>query len=144
MDPREPKCIQHLQGPDDSQAMGLLSGVLEEKCETCYVRWKTYVLLFTVEGAMPPVVTIRQAFDLTTMLYPRSGVLRTQKLKTSLLRTQSSKVPPCKPGAGPYIALHVMFTARDFFRATFCPSGPSIHLHFSKNLSRVFSCVGCG
>ena len=50
--------------------MGLLSGVLEEKCETCYVRWKTYVLLFTVEGAMPPVVTIRQAFDLTTMLYP--------------------------------------------------------------------------
>ena len=34
-------------------------------------------------------------------LYPHSGVLRTQKLKTHLLNTRSSKVLPFKPGAGP-------------------------------------------
>ena len=40
----------------------------------------------------------------------RSGVLRTQKLKTHLLRTQSSKVCPLKPGAGQYIKSGVCFT----------------------------------
>ena len=55
---------------------------------------------------------------------PRSGVLRTQKLKTRLLRTQSSKLLPFKPGTGPYITMHARPTARDFFRAYFYPSGP--------------------
>ena len=43
-------------------------------------------------------------------LVPRSGVLRTQKLKTHLLRTKSL----FKPGAGPYIAMRATPTARDF------------------------------
>ena len=66
----------------------------------------------------------------------RSGVLRTQKLKTHLLRSQSSKVLLLKPGAGPYIALHATPTAKDFFLANFLPFRP-IHLHLFQNFSRV-------
>ena len=44
-----------------------------------------------------------------------SGVLRAQKLKTHLLRTQSPKVLPLKLGAGQNIALYASPTARDFF-----------------------------
>ena len=46
---------------------------------------------------------------------PRSGELRTQKLKFYLMRTQSLKVPPLKPGVGQYIAMHATLTAKDFF-----------------------------
>ena len=62
---------------------------------------------------------------------PNSGELRTPKLKSHLLRTQSLKVLPLKPGVGPYIAIHTMLT--EGFRPF-----RSIHLHFSKT-SRVFS-----
>ena len=55
---------------------------------------------------------------------PRSGELRTQKLKSHLVRTQSLNVLPFKPGVGQYIAIHATLTAKDFFM--------SIHLHFSK------------
>ena len=64
---------------------------------------------------------------------PRSGELRTQKLKSHLVRTQSLNVLPLKPGVGQY---------RPF---------RSIQLHFFQNLSRFFpllalantgSCVG--
>ena len=55
---------------------------------------------------------------------PRSGELRTQKLKSHLLRTPSLKVLPLKPGVGRYIAIHATLTARDFFLANFYPSGP--------------------
>ena len=55
---------------------------------------------------------------------PRSGELRTQKLKSHLLRTQSLNVLPLKPGVGQYIAIHATLTARDFFLAYFYPSGP--------------------
>ena len=54
----------------------------------------------------------------------RSGELRTQKLKSHLLRTQSSKVLILKPGVGPYMAIYATHTARDFFLAYFYPSGP--------------------
>ena len=47
---------------------------------------------------------------------PYVGVLWMQKLKTHLLmRTQSSKVLPVKPGIGQNIAIHASPTARDFF-----------------------------
>ena len=62
--------------------------------------------------------------DLFYQLDPLSGVLRTQKFKTRLLRTQSSNVLSLKPGAGPYIAMHATLTARDFFLTNFYPSGP--------------------
>ena len=55
---------------------------------------------------------------------PRSGELRTQKLKSHLVRTQSLNVLPLKPGVGQYIAIHATLTARDFFLAYFYPSGP--------------------
>ena len=55
---------------------------------------------------------------------PRSGELRTQKLKSHLVRTQSLNVLPLKPGVGQYIAKHATLTARDFFLAYFYTSGP--------------------
>ena len=63
----------------------------------------------------------------------RSGELRTKKLKSHLLRTQSLKVLPLKPGIGQYIAIHATLTARDFFLAIFYPSGPFTCI--SPNLS---------
>ena len=53
-----------------------------------------------------------------------SKSLRTQKLKSHLVRTQSLNVLPLKPGVGQYIAIHAMLTARDFFFAYFYPSAP--------------------
>ena len=40
-------------------------------------------------------------------------------LKSHLMRTQSLKVHPLKPGVGQYIATHPTLTARDFFLAYF-------------------------
>ena len=74
---------------------------------------------------------------LKSSLLPRSGELRTQKLKSHLVRTQSLNVLPLKPGVGQYIAIHAKLTARDFFLSYFCTSR-SIHLHFVQNLSRFF------
>ena len=90
------------------------------------------------------------SFLLFSSSSPRSGELRTQKLKSHLVRTQSLNVLPFKPGVGQYIAIHATLTARDFFLAYFYTSR-SIHLHFVQNLSRFFpvlavantgSCVG--
>ena len=58
-----------------------------------------------------------------------------QKLKFRLIRTQSLKVFPLKPGVGQYIAMHATLTARDFFLANFYPSGPFTCIF--QNLSRV-------
>ena len=55
---------------------------------------------------------------------PRIWELRTQKLKSHLMRTQSLKVLPLKPGLGQYIAMPATLTARVFFLANFYPSGP--------------------
>ena len=54
----------------------------------------------------------------------RNGELRTQKLKSHLVKTQNLNVLPFKPGAGQYIAIHATLTARDFFLAYFYPSSP--------------------
>ena len=55
---------------------------------------------------------------------PRSGELRTQKLKSHLVRTESLNVLPLKPGVGQYIATHATVAARDFFLTNFYSSGP--------------------
>ena len=66
---------------------------------------------------------------------PRSGELRTQKLKSHLVRTQSLNALPLKPGVGQYIAIHAILTARDFFLAYFYPSSPFA-------VANTGSCVG--
>ena len=70
-------------------------------------------------------------------LRPRSGELRTQKLKSHLVRTQSLNVLPFKPGVGQYIAIHATLTARDFFLAYFYTSGPFTCI-FSKTCPEFF------
>ena len=66
------------------------------------------------------------------LLTPCSGELRTQKLKSHLLRIQSLKVLPLKPGVGQYIATYAMLTARDFFLANFYHSGPFACFYFPQ------------
>ena len=70
---------------------------------------------------------------------PRSGELRTQKLKSHLVRTQSLDVLPLKPGVGQYIAIHATLTARNFFLAYFYPSCPFTCI-FSKTSPNFFLC----
>ena len=75
--------------------------------------------------------------SLVVLSKPRSGELRTQKLKSHLVRTQSLNVLPLKPGVGQYIALHATLTARDFFLAYFYTSGPFTCI-FSKTSPDIF------
>ena len=70
---------------------------------------------------------------------PRSGELRTQKLKSHLVRTQSLNVLPFKPGVGQYKAIHATLTARNYFLAYFYPSGPFTCI-FSKTSPNLFLC----
>ena len=70
---------------------------------------------------------------------PRSGELRTQKLKSRLLRTQTLNVLSLKPGAGLYIATHATLTASKFFLANFYPSNPFTCI-FSKTSPEFFRC----
>ena len=65
---------------------------------------------------------ISEIYKWTIKLYytdPLSGELRTQKLKSHLVRTQNLNVLPLKPGVGQYIAIHATLTAMDFFLAYF-------------------------
>ena len=71
--------------------------------------------------------------------WPRIGELRTQKLKSHLMRTQSLMVLPLKPGVGLYIAMHATLTARDSFLTYFYPSGPFTCI-FSKTSPEFFLC----
>ena len=80
---------------------------------------------------------------------PRSGELRTQKLKSHLARPKSLNVRPLKPGVGQYIAIRATLTARDFFLAYLYPSGPFICIFPKPLLISPFwlwlthgSCVG--
>ena len=68
-----------------------------------------------------------------TCAHPCSGELRTQKLKSHLVRTQSLNVLLFKPGVGQYIAIHATLTTRAFFLAYFYPSSPFTCI-FSKPL----------
>ena len=81
---------------------------------------KSFYLLFI------PVSLSISCFSLSILLslVPRSGKLRTQKLNSHLVRTQSLNVLPLKPGVSQYIAIHATLTAMDFFLAYFYHSGP--------------------
>ena len=70
----------------------------------------------------------------------RSGELRTQKLKSHLVKTQSLNVVPFKPGVGQYIAIHATLTARDFFLAYFYTSGPFTCI-ISKTSPEIFPVI---
>ena len=65
---------------------------------------------------------------------PLSGELRTQKLKSHLVRTQSLNILPFKSGVGQYTATHATLIARDFFLAYFYPSGPFTCIFFPISL----------
>ena len=69
---------------------------------------------------------------------PRSGELRTQKLKCRPVRTQSLKVRPLKHRVGQYIAMHATLTAMDFFLISTLPvHSPAF---FSKTSREFFLC----
>ena len=76
----------------------------------------------------------------TPCYIPRSGELRTQTLKSHLVRKHILNVLPLKPGVGQYIAIHATLTARDFFLDYFYPSSPFTCI-FAINLSRFFLCL---
>ena len=82
-----------------------------------------FVLFCFVSSSCRPVVK------------PRSGELRSQKLKSHLVRTQSLNVLPLKPGVGQFIAIHATLTARDFFLAYFYTSGPFTCIFSKTSLS---------
>ena len=98
----------------------------------------------------PVLVSISVFMALSTVFHsinspdnsPLSYSLRTQKLKSHPVRTQSWNVLLLKTGVGQYIAIHATLTASDFFLTYFYPSGPFTCI-FSKT-SPDFFCVGCG
>ena len=79
---------------------------------------------------------IRKAESLQVL---RNGELRTQKLKSHLVKTQSLNILPLKPEVGQYVAKHATLAATDFFLAYFCPSGPFTCI-FSKTSLDFFMC----
>ena len=83
---------------------------------------------------------VNRESDYAYGLRPHRRELRTQKLKSHLMRTHSLKVLPLKPGVGQYIALLATLTARDFFLANFYPSGPFTCFFFFKTSSEIFLC----
>ena len=88
-------------------------------------------------------LAIAAVADTILLRITRSGELRTQKLKSHLMRTQNLKVLPSKPGIGHYIALHATLTAREFFLGDFYPP---VHTtaFFPKPLPCFFCvCVSC-
>ena len=81
-----------------------------------YLHWHSNII-----STLMPSVTLTSSATLMPLL----GELQTKKLKSHLMRTQSFKVLPLKPGVGQYIAMHATLTARDFFVANFYPFSPS-------------------
>ena len=73
----------------------------------------------------------------------RSEELRTQKLRSHLVRTQDLKRSPFKAWSRSAYS-HIGYAyCQGFLPCLFVPFR-SIHLHFFQNFSRFFSCVGCG
>ena len=71
--------------------------------------------------------------------WPRSGELRTQKLKSHLVRTQRLNVLPSKPGVGQYIyVLRLLPGISSLLISTLPVHSPAF---FPKPLP-IFSCVG--
>ena len=85
----------------------------------------------------PPSVSETNMQILFISMEPRSGELRTQKLNSHLLRTQSLKVLPIKPGGSQYIAIRATLTATDIFLGNFYLPGPFTRI-FSKTSPECF------
>ena len=73
---------------------------------------------------------------------PCSGELRTQKLKSHLMRTQSLKVLPLNPGVDQSIAMHATLLLG--ISSLLISTLPLHSFAFFQNLSQVFFCVSCG
>ena len=87
----------------------------------------------------PQILIYCIRISLSTFSVPPSGDMRTQKLKSHLLRTQRFKVLPLKPEVGQCIAISAMLTDRDFFVARFYPSG-LLTCIFSRTSREFFPC----
>ena len=104
-----------------------------------------YVCCFSCSSSSPPPpppLPLLLQFLLLHIFFiskPRSGELRTQKLKSHLVRTQSLNVLPLKPGIAQCIDIYATLTARDFFLTYSYPSGPFACI-FSKPLPIFFLC----
>ena len=85
---------------------------------------KTNIILCPFTSKPKERLALTSALSPLLSPHTRSGELRTQKLKTHLMRTQSLNALPFKPGVGQYIAIHATLTAGDFFLAYFYSSGP--------------------
>ena len=116
-------------------------------CCFCWIAWYTYTTLTRFPSFSPEFRYFwnRCRIHHDTFVrgdpvrMPCSGEMRTQKLRSHLLKTPSSNVLPLKPGAGQYIAMHATPTARDFFLANSSPSGSLIHLRFFQTPVQVWS-----
>ena len=64
------------------------------------------------------------------------------EIKVPSVENTSLKVFPLKPGEGQYLAMHAALTARNFFLASFYPSGPFICIFFPKPFPS-FSSASC-
>ena len=69
----------------------------------------------------------------THHITPCSGVLWMRKLKTHLLRTQSSKVLPLRPGLGQKVDLHAWTPAWNLFLANFYLPSPFTFIFFQTS-----------
>ena len=99
--------------------------------------------LSAISLCSPCLISALLVFSTIYLFMPRSGELRTPKLKSHLVKTQSFNFLPLKPAVGQYIAtIHAMLTARDSFLAYFYPSCPFTCIFFKT--SPDFSFVGCG
>ena len=95
-------------------------------------------------GLSTSILMVESCEDMVWALpfwWPRSGELRTQKLKSHLVRTQSLNVLPFTPGVGQYIAIHATLTARDFSFLLISTLPVHSPAFFPKPLP-IFSCVG--
>ena len=121
----------------------------------CFIEFLNFVSCVTISGTGCTQQQLRvlahpRCTHRLCDIGPAMEELRTQKLKSHFMRTQSSKFLLLKSGVGQYIAMHATLTPRDFSLANFYPSGPFTCIFF-QNLSRVFpvlavantdSCVG--
>ena len=132
-------CCLHLSAAFDTINHSLLKRLHGE----IFVRGTVLELFTSYLSCRFQQVLVGQCYSSENpLLWPRGGELRTQILKSHLLRTQSLKVLPLKPGIVQYIAMHATLTAGDFFLANFCPSGPFTCI-FPKPIPN-FSSVSCG
>ena len=79
------------------------------------------LLLWRTVSVSPCCCGVLLALVLVVVADPRSGELRTQKLKSYLVRTQSLNVLNLKPGVGRYVAIHTTLNARDFLLISTLP-----------------------